>query len=56
MEAESRSDQVKHCNIVVVASPAKDAALGSKSKYWLARHQNNLSEWSYISTGGQLFQ
>jgi hypothetical protein len=30
---------------------AKHAALRRKSKDWLARNQNNLSEWSDMSTG-----
>ena len=29
---------------------AKHAALRSKSKYWLARNQNNVSKWSDMST------
>jgi hypothetical protein len=35
---------------------AKHAALRRKSKDWLARNQNNVSEWSDISTSGLLFQ
>ena len=34
---------------------AKHAALKSKSKDWLARNQNNVSEWSDMSIRG-LFQ
>jgi len=34
---------------------AKHAALRRKSKDWLARNQNNVSEWSYMSTRGLLF-
>jgi hypothetical protein len=35
---------------------AKHAALRRKSKDWLARNQNNVSEWSDVSTRGLLFQ
>jgi hypothetical protein len=34
----------------------KYAALRRKSKDWLARNQNNVSEWSDMSTRGVLFQ
>jgi hypothetical protein len=34
----------------------KHAALRSKSKDWLAQNQNNVSEWSDMSTRGLLFQ
>jgi hypothetical protein len=32
------------------------AAIRRKSKDWLARNQNNVSEWSDMSTSGLLFQ
>ena len=35
---------------------AKHAELRRKSKDWLARNQNNVSEWSDMSTRGLLFQ
>ena len=35
---------------------AKHAALRRKSKDWLARNQNNVSEWSDMSIRGLLFQ
>jgi hypothetical protein len=35
---------------------AKHAALRSKSKDWLARNQNNVSEWGDMSLRGLLFQ
>jgi hypothetical protein len=35
---------------------AKHAALRSKSKDWLAQNQNNVSEWSDMSTRRLLFQ
>jgi hypothetical protein len=34
----------------------KQAALKRKSKDWLARNQNNVSEWSDMSFRGLLFQ
>ena len=35
---------------------AKHPVLRRKSKDWLARNQNNVSEWSDMSTSGLLFQ
>ena len=32
------------------------AGIKEKSKDWLARNQNNVSEWSDMSTRGMLFQ
>ena len=43
---EPRSGQTKDYN----------AALRRKSKDWLARNQDNVSEWSDMSTRGLLFQ
>ena len=40
--------------LVFVASP--HTILKSKSKHFLARIQNNVSEWSDMSTRGLLFQ
>jgi hypothetical protein len=37
--------------LVFVASPPR-----KKSRNWLARNQNNVSEWSDMSTRGLLFQ
>jgi hypothetical protein len=37
------------------ASPAKQAALKSKNKDWLALNKDNVSEWSDMSTHGLLF-
>jgi hypothetical protein len=44
--------------LVFVASPltSKHTALRRKSKNWLARNQDNVSEWSYMSTRRMLFQ
>ena len=54
-EFESRSGQTKDYKIGICCS-AKHSALRRKSKDWLARNQNNVSEWSDISTRGLLFQ
>jgi hypothetical protein len=40
----------------VKTASAKHAALRRKSKDWLARNQNNVSEWSDMFTRGLLFQ
>ena len=48
---EPRSGQTKDYKIGICCFYAKHAALRRKSKDWLARNQNNVSEWS-----GQLFQ
>ena len=47
---ELRSCQTKEYKIGICCFSAKNAALRRKSKDWLARHQNNVSEWSDIST------
>ena len=48
---EPRSGQIKDYEI-----GAKHAVLRRKSKDWLARNQNNVSEWSDMSIRGLLFQ
>jgi hypothetical protein len=53
---EPRSAQVKNYKIGICCFSAKHAALRRKSKDLLARNQNNVSEWSDISTRGLLFQ
>ena len=53
---ESRSGQTKDYKIGIWSFSAKHAALRIKSKDWLARNQNNVSEWSDMSTRGPLFQ
>ena len=53
---EPQSGQTKDYNIGICCFSAKHAALWRKSKDWLARNQNNVSEWSDISTHGLLFQ
>ena len=35
---------------------AKHVALRRKSKDWMARNQNNVSQWGNMSTRGLLFQ
>jgi hypothetical protein len=50
------SGQTKDYNIGICCFSAKHVALRSKSKDWLARNQNNVSEWTDMSTSGLLFQ
>jgi hypothetical protein len=52
----ARSGQTKDYKIGICCFSAKHAALRSKSKDWLARNQNNVSEWSDMSTRRLLFQ
>jgi hypothetical protein len=47
--------QTKDYEIGICCFSAKHAALRRKSKDWLARNQNNVSEWSDMSTRWQLF-
>ena len=53
---ELRSGQTKDYKIGISCFSAKHAALRRKSKDWLARNQNNVSEWSDMSTRRLLFQ
>ena len=53
---EPRSGQTKHYKIGICCFSVKHAALRRKSKDWLSRNQNNVSEWSDMSTHGLLFQ
>ena len=53
---EPQSGQTKDYKIGICCFSAKHAALRRKSNDWLARNQNNVSEWSDISTRGLLFQ
>jgi hypothetical protein len=55
-EFEPRFGQTKDYEIGICYISAKRAALKRKSKDWLARNQNNVSEWSDMSTRGLLFQ
>ena len=45
-----RSCQAKDYKIGICCFFAKNAALRRKSKDWLARNRNNVSEWSDIFT------
>ena len=55
-EFEHRSDQSKDYKIGICCLSAKHAAFRRKSKDWLARNQNNVSELTDMSTRGLLFQ
>jgi len=53
---EPRSGRTKDNKIGMYCFSAKHATLMRKSKDWLARNQNNVFEWSDMSTRGLLFQ
>ena len=53
---EPRSGKTKVYKIGICSCSATHAALRRKSKDWLARNQNNVSEWSGMSIRGRLFQ
>ena len=53
---ESRSGQTKNSKIGICCFSAKHATLRRKSKYLLARTQDNVSEWGDMSIRGLLFQ
>ena len=53
---ETRSGQTKDYKIGICCFSAKHAALRRENKDWLARNQDNVSEWGDISTHGLLFQ
>ena len=53
---EPRSGQTKNYKIGICCFSAKHAALRRKSKDWLVRNQNNVSEWGDMSIRGVLFQ
>ena len=55
-EFEPRSFQTKDYKICISCFSAKHAALRRKSKYWLARNQDNASQWGDMSICGLLFQ
>jgi hypothetical protein len=52
---EPRSGKTKDYEIGICFFSSKHAALRRKSKDWLARNQNIMSEWCDMSTRGQLF-
>jgi hypothetical protein len=53
---EPRWGQTKDYKIGMCCFSAKHAPLRRKNKDWLARNQNNVSEWSDMSTRGLLFK
>jgi hypothetical protein len=53
---ELRSGQSQDYTIDICSYSIKYAASRKKSKDWLARNQDNVSEWSEMSTRGLLFQ
>jgi hypothetical protein len=53
---EPRSGQTKDYKIGIDCFSAKHAALKRKSKDWLARHQDNVSQWGDMSIRELLFQ
>jgi hypothetical protein len=50
-----RMGEIKDNKISICCFSAKHTALKSKSKYWLARNQVNVSEWSDMSTSELCF-
>ena len=56
LEFESRSSQTKDYEIGICCFSAKYASLKRKSKDWLARNQDTVSEWGDMSTHGLLCQ
>jgi hypothetical protein len=53
---QPHSGQSKDYEIDICCFSAKHAALMRKNKDWLVRNQNNVSQWSDMSTRGLLFQ
>ena len=53
---DPRSDQIKDYKIGISCFAAKQEVLRRKNRDWLAHNQNNVSEWSDMSTRGLLFQ
>ena len=53
---ESLLGQTKDYAIGICCFSSKHAALRRKIKDWLARNQNNVSEWGDMSIRGLLFQ
>ena len=48
--------QTKDYTIGICSFSAKHKSLRRKGNNWLARNQNNVSEWSDMSNRGMLFQ
>ena len=53
---EPQSGQTKDYEVGICCFSAKHATLSRKSNDWLAQNQNNVSEWSNMSTHGLLYQ
>jgi hypothetical protein len=53
---EPWSGQTRDFKIGICCFSAKHAALRRKSKDWLSRNQDNVSEWGDMSTRRLLFQ
>jgi hypothetical protein len=53
---EPRSGKTKDYKIGMCCFSTKYTALRRKSKDWLARNQDNVSEWDDLSIRGLLFQ
>ena len=53
---EPRSCQTKEYTIGICYISSKHTALRRKSKDWLVRNQDNVSEWGDMSISGLLFQ
>ena len=53
---ELRSGQTKEYTICICCLSAKHEALRRKSKDWLDRNQNTVSDWSDMSIHGRVFQ
>jgi hypothetical protein len=51
-----RSSQTKDYKIGICCFSAKHVAPSRKSKDWLARNQDNVSEWNNMSIRGLLFE
>ena len=52
---EPQSGQTRDYKIDICCFSAKHAAIRKKSKDWLAQNQDNVSEWSHMSTRRLLF-
>ena len=55
-EFKPQLGQTKHYKIGICCFSTKHAALKRKSKDWLVQNQNNVYEWSDMSTRRLLFQ
>ena len=55
-EFEHRSGQIKDYEIGICCFSAKHTSLRRKSKDWLARYQDNVSQWGYMSILGHYFR